>query len=244
MTAARTQELERIAQNYHLNDEVPDKFIEDACQEHCCTWLASLVSPDDVVIELGAGEGVTLARLAPLPRTYVVVEGAPSLAARVRTDFPGVEVVEALFEDHEPATQCDKLLALHVFEHVDDPVTLAAHLRSWVRPGGEIVVVVPNKRSLHRRLAVLMGLQPELDTLSPRDHLVGHQRVYDLDELEADLRQGGFEPFERKGFFLKVLPNGMMLDHSPELIQALNDLGDELPAGLGANIAVRARRVD
>jgi len=244
MTAARTQELERIAQTYHLNDEVPDKFIEDACQEYCCDWLASLVSPEDVVIELGAGEGVTLARLAPLPRQYVVVEGAPSLAARVRGDFPGVEVVEALFEDHEPETPCDKLLALHVFEHVDDPVPLAAHLRSWVRPGGEIVVVVPNKRSLHRRLAVLMGLQPELDTLSPRDHLVGHQRVYDLDGLEADLRQGGFEPFERKGFFLKVLPNGMMLDYSPELIQALNDLGDELPADLGANIAVRARRVD
>jgi SAM-dependent methyltransferase len=239
----RTQELERIAHTYHLNDDVPDKFIEDACQEHCCDWLAGLVSPDDVVIELGFGEGVTLARLAPLPRRYVVVEGAPSLAARVRTEFPGVEVAEALFEEFTPDTPCDKLLALHVFEHVDDPVALARHLHSWVVPGGEIIVVVPNRRSLHRRLAVLMGLQPELDTLSPRDHLVGHQRVYDLAELEADLRGAGFEPFDRRGFLLKVLPNGMMLDYSPELIQGLNDLGDELDPDLGANIAVRARRV-
>jgi hypothetical protein len=41
----------------------------------------------------------------------------------------------------------------------------------------------------------------------------------------------------------KPLPNSMMLDFSPPLIQALNDLGDELPADFGANIAVRARRV-
>lgn len=239
---ARTQELERIAHTYHLNDDVPDKFIEDACQEHCCTWLAGLVSPEDVVVELGFGEGVTLTRLSGLPRRYTVVEGAPSLAARVRVDFPGVDVAEALFEEYVPHTPCDKVLALHVMEHVDDPVALAAHLRTWLAPGGELVVVVPNRRSLHRRLAVLMGLQPALDTLSPRDHLVGHQRVYDLEQLEADLRTAGLEPFERKGFFLKLLPNGMMLDYPPGLIQGLNDLGDELPADLGANIAVRARR--
>jgi hypothetical protein len=89
-----------------------------------------------------------------------------------------------------------------------------------------------------------MGLQPELDTLSPRDHLVGHQRVYDLPTLEDDLRRAGLEPFDRKGLFFKPLPNAMMLDFSPELVQALNDLGDELPADLGANIAVRARRAD
>lgn len=239
----RTHELERIAHAYHLNDDVPDKFIEDAHQEHCCNWLATLVSPDDVVVELGVGEGVTLARLAPLPRRYTVVEGAPSLAARVRSDFPGVEVAEALFEEYVPEEPCDKLLALHVMEHVDDPVALAAHLRTWLAPDGEIIVVVPNKRSLHRRLAVLMGLQPKLDTLSPRDHLVGHQRVYDLDGLEEDLRAAGLEPFERKGLLFKPLPNGMMLDFSSDLVQALNDLGDELPADFGANIAVRARRM-
>ncbi|MFW3173009.1 methyltransferase domain-containing protein [Geodermatophilus sp. CPCC 206100] len=239
---ARTHELERIAHSYHLNDDVPDKFIEDALQEHCCDWLAGLVSPDDVVVELGVGEGVTLSRLASLPRRYVVVEGAPSLAARVRAQHPTVEVAEALFEEFVPDEPCDKLMALHVLEHVDDPVALAAHLRTWLVPDGELVVVVPNRRSLHRRLAVLMGLQPELDTLSPRDHLVGHQRVYDLDSLEADLRAAGFEPFERKGMLFKPLPNAMMLDFSPQLVQALNDLGDELPADLGANIAVRARR--
>jgi SAM-dependent methyltransferase len=237
----RAQELEKIAERYHLSEHVPDKFIEDLCQEHCCDWLSSLIGPEDVVIELGYGEGITVSRLAGKARRYVVVEGARSLASVVRTTHPDVEVVEALFEEYVPAEPCDKLLALHVFEHVDEPVSLAAHLRSWLKDDGELVVVVPNKMSLHRRLAVLMGLQPELDTLSPRDELVGHQRVYGLPELEGDLRAAGFEPFERRGFFLKAVPNGMMLDYPAELIRAMNQLGDQLPPEMQANLAVRAR---
>jgi trans-aconitate methyltransferase len=233
--------LERIAAQYHLNAEVPDKFIEDICQEHCCDWLSKLIKPQDRVIELGYGEGITLARLAPLSGSYSLVEGADSLVALVRERHPAVAVEHSLFEDYLPEVPCDKLLALHVLEHVDDPVALARHLRSWLRPEGEMIVVVPNRESLHRQLAVEMGFQPALDTLSARDSLVGHQRVYDLLTLEQHLREAGFEPFERRGFFLKTLPNGMMLDHSPELIRALNIVGDALPARLMANIAVRAR---
>lgn len=237
----REAELERIARQYHLNDQVPDKFIEDICQQHCCDWLQTLIAPSDRVIELGYGEGITLSRLAPRAGHYTVVEGAQSLVDLMREKHPEVDAAHALFEAYRPQEPCNKLLALHVLEHVDEPVTLLRHLRHWLRSEGELVVVVPNRDSLHRQLAVLMGLQPALDTLSARDHVVGHQRVYDLASLEADLLDAGFEPFDRRGFFLKTLPNGMMLDHSPALVQALNQLGDRLPVTMTANLAVRAR---
>ena len=237
----REAELERIARQYHLNDQVPDKFIEDICQQHCCDWLQTLIALSDRVIELGYGEGITLSRLAPRAGHYTVVEGAQSLVDLMREKHPEVDAAHALFEAYRPQEPCNKLLALHVLEHVDEPVTLLRHLRHWLRPEGELVVVVPNRDSLHRQLAVLMGLQPALDTLSARDHVVGHQRVYDLASLEADLLDAGFEPFDRRGFFLKTLPNGMMLDHSPALVQALNQLGDRLPVTMTANLAVRAR---
>lgn len=236
-----TEELERIAAAYHLNETVPDKFIEDICQEHCCVWLKSLLAPTDRVIELGYGEGITTARLSQCAAHYTVVEGALSLVARLRERHPGVHAVHAMFEEYRPEQRCDKLLALHVLEHVDDPVALARTLRDWLTPDGELIVVVPNRDSLHRRLAVEMGLQPALDTLSRRDHLVGHQRVYSLAALETDLRGAGFEPVERRGFFLKTLPNGMMLNHSPELVWAMNRLGDQLPVEMQANLGIRAR---
>jgi 2-polyprenyl-3-methyl-5-hydroxy-6-metoxy-1,4-benzoquinol methylase len=236
-----TAELERIAAAYHHNTDVPDKFIEDICQEHCCDWLQSLLKPSDAVIELGYGEGITTTRLSAVASDYTVVEGAASLVQTLQSRHPGVKAVQALFETHTPEQPCDKLLALHVLEHVDDPVALARHFRDWLKPDGELVVIVPNRDSLHRRLAVMMGLQPALDTLSARDHLVGHQRVYGLSGLEADLRAAGFEPVERRGFFLKTLPNSMMLQHSPQLLLALNRLGDELPVEMQANLGIRAR---
>jgi len=242
MKFTSTAELERIAHSYHLNEDVSDKFIEDLCQEHCCNWLSSLILHSDRVVELGYGEGITVDHLAKKVNHYTVVEGAPSLVEIVKLKHPTIDVVNSLFESYSPPLPFDKLLALHVFEHVDNPVELGRHLRTWLKHDGEIIVIVPNKESLHRRLAVLMGLMPKLDTLSKRDHLVGHQRVYDLVGLEADLHEAGFEPFERRGFFLKTLPNSMMLDHKPELINAFNILGDQLPIEMTANIAVRARR--
>jgi len=238
------EELERIARDYHLNDAVPDKFIESACQEYCCDWLASLLSDDDRVLELGYGDGITLSRLSGQAAHYAVLEGAASLVQRVRADYPGVEAIHSLFEHYEAPQPYQKVLALHVLEHVDDPVALLEHMRGWLDADGELIVVVPNRESLHRRLAVLMGLQPQLDSLSPRDHLVGHQRVYDLPTLREHLQRAGFEVLEEKGFFLKTLPNSMMLDYSPQLIDGLNRLSEQLPAALMANLGVRARMID
>ena len=90
-------------------------------------------------------------------------------------------------------------------------------------------------------LAVIMGLQPELDTLGARDRLVGHQRVYSLKTLEEDVLKAGLEVTETNGFFLKVLPNSMMLQYSNELISALNNISPSLPKNILANIGLVAQ---
>lgn len=238
---SRVEILERIAEEYHLNDQVPDKFIEDSCQEYCCEWLTSVVSDSDQVIELGYGEGITSAKILHKAKSLSIIEGAPKLAHKARINLPGAHVIENLFEDYMPKNKYDKILALHVFEHVDDPVSLARHLRNWLNPDGEIIAIVPNRESIHRQLAVTMGLTESLSTLSERDYLVGHQRVYSFNSLENDLSSAGFDCIERKGFFLKLLPNSMMLEFSPELIDGLNRISDNLPPNLLANIAVRAK---
>jgi 2-polyprenyl-3-methyl-5-hydroxy-6-metoxy-1,4-benzoquinol methylase len=150
----------------------------------------------------------------------------------------GIPITQTLFESFNPKKRYDCILALHVLEHVDEPVKLLRQMRSWLSDAGSIVIIVPNKNSLHRQLAVNMGLQKELDDFSARDVAVGHQRVYCHDSLQHDVEAAGFEVSVKTGFFLKTLPNSMMLDHSEALIHALNDISPHIPVELLANIGM------
>jgi hypothetical protein len=69
-----------------------------------------------------------------------------------------------------------------------------------------LVVLAPNRQSIHRRVALRMGLIGALDELSPRDRLVGHLRVYELTTLEAELATAGLVVEHRFGGSLKPCP--------------------------------------
>jgi 2-polyprenyl-3-methyl-5-hydroxy-6-metoxy-1,4-benzoquinol methylase len=236
-------DLDRIAAEYHTSTDVPDKHIEDLCQRYCGEWILQALGPAQRVLELGYGEGIITRMVLETGRQLTVIEGAKLLHEALVVQFgSAATAVHALFEEFTPHTRFDAVIASHVLEHVDDPVALLRRMRTWLTPGGRLIVVVPNKESLHRRLAVLMKLQPKLDSLGARDKLVGHQRVYSHETLATDLKAGGFEVAEATGFFLKPVANSMMLDYSPELLAAMNEIGSQLPKELLANIGVVATR--
>ncbi len=236
------EKLDRIAADYHTSQAIPDIHIENLCQEYFLGWLLKQLPASSRVLELGYGDGLVTAALAGTDCEVTLIEGAKSLVDAARASHPTLECIHTMFEDFKPQQSYDVVLAAHVLEHVDEPQAILDLMTGWLRPGGKIIIVVPNCNSLHRQLAVMMGLQPQLDSLSARDHLVGHQRVYSLERLETDVRQAGLEVVGHNGFFLKVLPNSMMLDYPRELLWALNTISHSLPSNLLANIVVVARR--
>lgn len=239
------ESLEEIAVNYYLSDSVPDLFIENICQTRSLVWLHSQLSPIGRVLELGHGDGIITRELVERGHDVTVLEGSRSLADKVERDYGSrLTVHRTLFEEFDTEETFDHVLATHVLEHIANPVEVLGRVRRWLAPGGKAVIIVPNRESIHRRLAVEMGLQPELDTLGERDRLVGHLRVYSLETLRADVQAARLEVIDEHGFFLKVLPNSMMLDYKPELIEALNAVGELLPARFLANIGVVARRAE
>ena len=240
---SREAELDAIAQRYHASPEIPDKWLENQLQVYEQAWLLDRIPRGSTVLELGYGEGLVTRALIDHGCRVTVVEGSTLLveeAGRIHGD--NVRCAHALFEDYRPAETFEIVLASHVLEHVDEPRLVLDNASRWLAPGGRLIVIVPNRDSIHRRLAVIMGLQDRLDTLGPRDMLVGHQRVYSISTLEAELMDAGYELAETKGFFLKTLPNSMMLDYSPELIDALNVVAEALPVEMLANLAVVAGR--
>ena len=236
-------ELDRFAETYYLNDEIEDVDIEELAQRHSVPRLVAAIDGRRT-LEMGYGTGLVTTELLAAGVQLDVLEGSARLCemATARHDAEGLLVHQAMFEEFCPETAYGAVLALHVLEHVDDPPTLARRIASWTEPGGVVVAVAPNAQSIHRQLGVRMGLHDTLDALSPRDHLVGHRRVYDLDGLTADLVAAGLEVVDVFGYFVKPLPNAMMLDWSREVLDGLNAIADVVPPWLCANIGVVARR--
>jgi trans-aconitate methyltransferase len=233
-------ELDAYARDYYLGRGADDLDIEERQQQLSLERLRPFLHGR--ILELGFGTGEMTASLHAAGFETAVVEGSPLLVEEARRRHPDLEVHEGFFETFAPPEPFDCLLAAHVFEHVDDPPALMEHVRTWLAPGGTLVAVVPNAASLHRRLAVHMGLQQAQDTLSERDRLVGHRRVYTIEQLGDELTAAGFEVSAVTGWFLKVVPNGMMLGWPPALIDALMAVSAELAPQQLANIAVVARQ--
>ncbi len=232
--------LDHIAEEYH-NADIPDKFIEQLCQEHTLAWLFEQLQGKTSILELGYGDGIISHAMAGANFAFEIIEGSPRVVATAQKALPGIVIEQTLFELFEPVKTYDCILALHVLEHVDEPVKLLQRMKTWLSDDGAIVVIVPNKNSLHRQLAVTMELQNELDDLSPRDHAVGHQRVYSHQTLRQDVEAANFCVVDETGFFLKTLPNSMMLEHSEALIRAMNKISGQLPPELLANIGMVIR---
>lgn len=241
--ALSKKELDKIAVEYHGKDQMQDKFIEDECQFYTYNWVFGQLHNCKDILELGYGEGNFTEALVSNGYKPTVIDGSSVLLQKAKAKFrEKIEVVECLFEDYDPAKKFDCIMATHVLEHVDEPVMLLKKMKDWIKSSGKIIIIVPNKESLHRQLAVIMNLQSELDSLGQRDRLVGHQRVYSIKSLTAHIEAAGLRVASSEGFFLKTLPNSMMLDFSKELIIALNKISPKIPKELLANIGIVATR--
>lgn len=238
-----TTELNQFARNYYLATDIADHRLENQIQIDSIPRILSHVHPDARVLELGYGDGLLTAALQQHCKRAELLEGSDLLCERARAKHESLVMHQALFETFTPEQPYDTVLALHVLEHLDDPALILRRIGGWLAPGGTVVIVVPNRNSLHRRLALKMGMIAHLDELSARDHLVGHQRVYDFADLERDVVAAGMRVRGRFGSFLKTLPNSMMLGFSEELVTALDGISDELPPELLANIGLVAERV-
>jgi len=194
------------------------------------------------ILEMGPAEGHMTGGLAALGHPLTVVEGAAAFCKSLRTRFPDIEVVNALFEDFAPAGQFHTIVLGHVLEHVDDPIGVLALASRWLAQDGRILAAVPNARSLHRQAAVILGLLPFEEALNQADLRHGHRRVYNPETFRRDFLQAGLTIEVFGGYWLKPLSNAQLeRDWTPDMVAAFMSLGERYP-DIAGEIYIVARR--
>ena len=182
------------------------------------------------ILELGPAEGLMTDHLVTLGKRLTAVEGAKLFCENLRRRHPGVNVVNALFEEFRPAVSYDTVVMGHVLEHVENPTAILTRAKQWLSPGGRVLAAVPNARSLHRQAAVIMGLLPVEEALNPMDTHHGHRRVFSPESFRACFTQAGYQIDIFGGYWLKPVSNAQIeASWTPEMLNAFMKLGERYP---------------
>jgi 2-polyprenyl-3-methyl-5-hydroxy-6-metoxy-1,4-benzoquinol methylase len=195
------------------------------------------------LLELGLGHGYTADIFSRHFERHVVLDGSPAIIEDFRRKFPDCqpEIVETYFEQFESDEKFDVIVMGFILEHVDNPVQILRHFRSFLAPGGKLFVAVPNAEVLNRRLGKAMGLLPDLQLLSEHDHLMGHQRYYTVASLTDDIVAAGYSVARIEGIYLKPFTSSQMaaMKLEQKVLDALCAVGidyPELSCGIMAEI--------
>lgn len=180
-------------------------------------------------LELGSAEGEMTQYLINDFEHLTSVDGSKELLDMIPA-YPNHTKVHSFFEDFKPNRKFDTIVMEHILEHVDHPVEIMQLAKEWLENDGVMLLGVPNALSIHRLVAVKMGLLQFPDELNTRDHTLGHQRVYSMMTFLRDIDKAGLQVVEKGGVFFKPLSNGQIEQNWDErMIEGFYELGKDFP---------------
>lgn len=157
------------------------------------TWAIEQFHPDPTsILEIGCGTGYVLSGMAArfpdaaLHGSEIFVEGLGFAKERL----PAAELMQMDARDIPYEEEFDVIGSFDVLEHIEEDEAVLAQMHRALRPGGLLVVSVPQHRWLW----------------SPADDHAHHVRRYSARELHGKVAAAGFEVLRATSFVSLLLP--------------------------------------
>lgn len=177
-------------------------------------YLAELDLPSPAnILDVGGGQ---FAILASKLFGDVATVGDIGDAFRAPADAAGAAfVVCNLLDDDPPSFRSafDLVILAEVVEHLPMPPYLVLRkIRTWLKPGGMLLLTTPNLFRLRNLTRMVLGRDLFDTFMLPRDGVsLGHQTEYSADHLGWHIREAGFilermehDQLGQTGFSLKA----------------------------------------
>jgi len=231
--------------------ELPFEPIQLAYRRKCVLKEIAKISPKRL-LEVGCGElPLFLDVKHSVDVLHTVVEPSIEFAQNALLLAGGrkdIRVVKCFIEDFVPHDEVyDMVVASCVLHEVDNPQVFLSSLRQLCAPNTIVHINVPNARSLHRLLAVAMGLIPHEAMQSDTQQMMQQRStVYSIISLQGELERAGFSVIDSGSMLVKPFTHSQMQKlveigfMTSELLDGFDHLVEYLPE-LGSEIWVNAR---
>ena len=125
-------------------------------------------------LELGCGKGLWTKVLSERYDKVDIVDGSDELLEKVRAENESrradIAIHHALVEDFvaDSHSHWDHIYLTFLLEHLDNPVAVLKGIHRLLDDGGQLFIAVPNALSVHRMVALRMGMIDRADELEDK----------------------------------------------------------------------------
>lgn len=159
---ALTPEQERVREDFmtYWHEVLPRRY--GVIERFNHGWPAKTARPAERTLEIGAGLGEHINAEPEFARSgYVASELRPEMAAIIEERHPDVQTVVADCQQRMPFDDAafDRVLAIHVLEHLPNLPAALTEIRRVLKPTGRFVAVIPCEGGLAYSLARRISAQ-------------------------------------------------------------------------------------
>lgn len=209
---AHQQQFKWSRTGYHpeYNKQL-SKYKVLSCLEQASLYCKEDKSHTKSLLDVACGDGYITEQLFSSFNKVVGIDANSVVLEKARQRVPGAEFHVALAEEYSTTEYYNVITLLDLLEHVQSPINLLKHLKTFLKPDGIMIVHVPNAKAINRELNVLMGSLTHCEELSPFDiEVAGHRRSYCMKSLLENVQEAGLIPVDHGGIFLKLLSTPQM----------------------------------
>jgi trans-aconitate methyltransferase len=196
--------------------------------------------PGDHVLELGCATGLMTSLFAERDVCVDAVERTPAYHRKaVDRQLPDVRFHLSDIDDFVAPRRYEHVVAAHLINELPDPLALLSRIRTQLlAPGGLVHVSLTNPYSLHRLVALEMGVLDSAGALSDRGRALATVEIFDADRLEALAEQAGLVCVHREPVLLKPLTNAQLAVLPDSVIAGLDRVARRFPENGALNYAI------
>ena len=195
--------------------------------------------PGDRVLELGCATGLMTSFKAQADVTIDAVERVPAYLARARArELPNATFLDADVMQVDPPGPYNHVIAAHIVNELPDPVGFMRRFETFLATGGLVHTSVTNPASVHRLVAIEMGLIERPDALSDRGQDLATKEIFDQAGFEALAAQARLLCIHREPVMLKPLTNAQLAELPDEVIDGLDRVAWRFPEHGGLNYSI------